>query len=114
MSGSPHNAKCQWLCRWRTILTTTIVLTLGLSGRSAAAAAPPNLDAANQRLLMHEKTDQFRALADQQRYVLLQQAVALHEKEKQQATEELTRMAVMRDRIEHLRNAAGLGFGELV
>ena len=92
-------------------ISSLVVIVVGRGGLHAQAADPPNLDAVNQRLILHEAAEQARALADQQRYLLVRQAMAIQEKEKQQATDELTRSAVARERIEHLRNTQAWALG---
>ena len=84
---------------------------VGRGGLHAQAADPPNLAAANQRLVLAEGAEQSRALADQQRYLLVRQALALHEKEQRQATDDLARLAVAKERIEHLRNTQAWALG---
>ncbi len=86
-------------------------IVAGWGGLHGLAADPPNLGEASQRLIAREKAEQFRALADQQRYLLVQQALAIQEKEKQQATEELARLAVAKERVEHLRNTQAWALG---
>ena len=72
---------------------------------------PQTFDEVSQRLLMGEGKEQSRVLADQQRCLLVEQAIALHEKEQRQATEELGRLAIMRERIEHLRDTQAWALG---
>jgi len=92
------------------ILVPAAVL-MGWRGLRARAADRPNLREANERLLAREKAEQFRTLADQQRYLLVQQALAIQEKEKRQATDELARLAVAKERVEHLRNTQAWALG---
>ncbi len=99
---------------WKSIVIFALMPAAILAGRcgpQVQAADPPDPEAANRRLIAREKAERFRALADQQRYLLAQQALAIQEKEKQQATDELARLAVARERVEHLRNTQSWALG---
>ncbi|MEI8372853.1 MAG: hypothetical protein WCJ35_08470 [Planctomycetota bacterium] len=95
----------------KIIIFLLAAILVGRGGLHALAADPPNLEAENQRLIFHEAAEQARALADQQRYLLVQQALVIQEREKLQATKELGRLAVARERIEHLRNTQAWALG---